>query len=186
MDELLDQLEVKKLLQEYSFLLLDEEYKEKIIELNRQEFLSEVGKIATLGENSQPQQSVSETLNEKIDLSTIDPKTKEKVKKLYREIVKLTHPDKTDLEGLNQLYLKATLASHQFDLFTLYEICSELKITHSVDPNDKEILKTKINNKKAKLKTIESSYIWLYVNSKTEEEKLALINQFAEKHGKKI
>ena len=190
MNNKIQHLEIKKLLQEYSFLLLDEEYKQEVIDANKMEFLEEVRKAGGETISSTPptpqEQETPPVKKDKIDPSTVDSSTKDKVKKLYREIAKITHPDRVDSEELVELYMKATMAAEEFDLFTLYEICSRLNIEHSVDGEDKDILKTKINKKKDKLKSIEGSFIWLYANSKTQEEKQFLINQFVEKHGSKI
>ena len=42
MSDKLFELQIKKLLQEYKLLLLDEEYKNELIGLNRAEFLKEI------------------------------------------------------------------------------------------------------------------------------------------------
>jgi hypothetical protein len=191
MSKKLEQLEIQKLLQEYSFLLLDEEYKLEVVDTNKMEFLNKVREITgALPEPPPPppqeEQDAPPPKKEKIDPSTVDPSTRDKVKKLYREIAKITHPDKVSSEELVDLYMRATVAAEEFDLFTLFEICSKLQIEHSVDGEDKEILKVKIDKKKDKLKNIEGSFIWLYAHAKTEQEKQFLINQFAEKHGSKI
>lgn len=182
MSKRLEQLEVKKLLQEYSFLLLDEEYKKEIVESNREEFLNKIRD--TRGDvPPPPTQPQEKPKKDKIDPSTVDKTTKDKVKKLYREIAKVTHPDKAKTDEHTELYMQATVAADEFDLFTLYEICSRLNITHSIDIEDKDILKIRINKKRDELKSIESSFIWLYVHAKTEEEKQQLINHFIKTHG---
>lgn len=188
MSKKLEQLEIQKLLQEYSFLLTDEEYKNEVIDANKTEFLNKVREAGgnLVNENPPPPEDTPPPKKEKIDPSTVDPSTREKVKKLYREIAKITHPDRVNSEELVELYMRATEAAEEFDLFTLFEICSRLNIEHSVEGEDKEILKVKINKKKEKLKNIEGSFIWLYAHSKTQEEKQFLINQFVEKHGNKI
>ena len=43
---------------------------------------------------------------------------------------------------------------------------------------DKDILRIRINEKRDDLKKIESSFIWLYINAKNEEEKEKLIQLF--------
>lgn len=189
MNKKLEQLEIQKLLQEYSFLLIDEEYKQEVVDANKVNFLNKVREITgALPESPPPppEEQDAPSSKEKIDPSTVDPSTKDKVKKLYREIAKITHPDKVNSEELVELYMKATTAAEEFDLYTLFEICSRLNIEHSVEGEDKEILKVKIDKKREKLKNIEGSFIWLYAHAKTEQEKQFLINQFAEKHGKKI
>lgn len=184
MNKRLEQLEIQKLLQEYSFLLLDGEYKQEVIEDNREEFLNKIREAR--GDNpppppsTEPQQQKKE---DKIDPNTVDKSTKDKIKKLYREIAKITHPDKAKTDEHIDLYIQATTAAEGFDLFALYEICSQLNITHSIDNEDKDILKIRINKKRDELKSIESSFIWLYTHAQTEEEKEKLINHFINTHG---
>jgi hypothetical protein len=187
MNKRLEQLEVKKLLQEYSFLLLDEEYKQEIIEGSREEFLNKIrearGDTPPPPPPTEPQEKPQK---DKIDPNTVDKSTKDKVKKLYRDIAKITHPDKSKTDEHTELYMQATMAAEGFDLFTLYEICSKLGISHSIDGEDKDILKIRINKKRDELKSIESSFIWLYVHAQTEEEKQKLIDHFVNKHGNNI
>jgi hypothetical protein len=182
MGKRLEQLEVKKLLQEYSFLLLDEEYKREVIDDGREEFLNKIQEVRGDVSPPPPQTQPQEKPN-KIDPNSVDKSTKDKVKKLYREIAKVTHPDKAKTDEHTGLYMQATVAAEEFDLFTLYEICAKLDISHSIDVEDKDILKIRINKKRDELKSIESSFIWLYVHAQTEEEKQKLINHFIKTHG---
>ena len=182
MGKRLEQLEVKKLLQEYSFLLLDEEYKREVIDDGREEFLNKIQEVRGDVSPPPPQTQPQEKPN-KIDPNLVDKSTKDKVKKLYREIAKVTHPDKAKTDEHTGLYMQATVAAEEFDLFTLYEICAKLDISHSIDVEDKDILKIRINKKRDELKSIESSFIWLYVHAQTEEEKQKLIEHFIKTHG---
>jgi hypothetical protein len=182
MGKRLEQLEVKKLLQEYSFLLLDEEYKREVIDDGREEFLNKIQEVRGDVSPPPPQTQPQEKPN-KIDPNSVDKSTKDKVKKLHREIAKVTHPDKAKTDEHTGLYMQATVAAEEFDLFTLYEICAKLDISHSIDVEDKDILKIRINKKRDELKSIESSFIWLYVHAQTEEEKQKLINHFIKTHG---
>jgi hypothetical protein len=186
MNKRLEQLEVKKLLQEYSFLLLDEEYKHEIIDNNREEFLNKVREARGDTPPPPPTESQEKTKKDKIDPNSVDKSTKDKVKKLYREIAKVTHPDKAKTDEHTELYMQATVAAEEFDLFVLYEICSKLNISHSIDGEDKDILKIRINKKRDELKSIESSFIWLYTHAQTDEEKQKLIDHFVNKHGNNI
>ncbi len=191
MNDKLKKLEIKKLLQEYNFLLLDDEYKKEIISDNRPEFLEKVQTLKSeLGITQEPEikqekEDVKEDLPKKpkLDPNSINKSTRDKVKKLYREIVKKTHPDKTNSEDLINLYMKATIASDDYNLFELFIICIELNIDIDIDINDKDTLTVLIEMKKNELKSIESSFIWLYHTSKTEEEKNKLIELFVKKHG---
>lgn len=192
MNDKLKKLEIKKLLQEYNFLLLDDEYKKEVISDNRPGFLEKVQKLKTeLGINQIPEikedknEEVKEDLPKKpkLDPNTISKVTKDKIKKFYREIVKKTHPDKTNSEELINLYMKATIAADDYNLFELFIICIELNIDIDIDLEDKDTLTVLIEMKKNELKSIESSFIWLYHTSKTEEEKNKLVELFVKKHG---
>lgn len=186
MNQKLQHLEVKKLLQEYSFLLIDEQYKQEVIAANKQEFLTRVREAN--GTTEQEPESVTESKPKRarVDPDTVDKSTKDKVKRLYREIAKRTHPDRCVDATLHELYMEATEAAEDFDLFALYELCSRLDITHSIDPEDKDILQQRIMHKKEELKAIEASFIWLYAHAPTEEHRTKLIEQFVNKHGKKL
>ena len=190
MNERLEQLEIQRLLQEYNFLILDDEYKQEVISSGKSEFLKKVhelnGSTPSQPESKEVNGNVEKPKKQKIDPNTVDPKVREKVKKLYREIAKLTHPDKVDSDELVELYTKATIAAEEFDLFVLYGICAQLNISHSIDKEDKGVLKEHISNKKKKLDGIERSFIWLYVHAETEEEKEKLVKSFVEQHGKKL
>lgn len=226
MNEKVEKLEIKRLIQEYNFLLLDDEYKQEVISENKIEFLSKIQKLKQeLGliydyeqeaesENEKNEREQEEkggkqeselkdeeekgqdgkeqdgkenkkSKKPKIDPNSVNQTTKDKIKKLYREIVKRTHPDKTNSEKLINLYLKATTAVDEYNLFELFIICIELDIEIEIDNEDKETLMTLVNMKKSELRNIELSFIWLYANSKTEEEKNNLVELFVKKHGTK-
>jgi hypothetical protein len=175
MSKKLEQLELQKLFQEYNYLVLDDQYKKELISKIQPEFLARVGELR----KNPPQQTPpsSPKKKEKKNLP-ITPELKNKIKKLYREIAKVTHPDKVGSKEYEELYIKATKASEEYNLFELYDICSVLGILYSIELEDKDILRIRINEKRDELKKIESSFIWLYINAKNEEEKENLIQLF--------
>ena len=191
MKEKLKKLEIKKIFQEYNLLLIDDEYKKEIVNEYRSEFLTQIeNRKKELGikpEESKVEniESSGKTTEPTKTIINVDDKTKKKIKKIYKEIVKKTHPDKVTSEDLTELYMKATSAADNYNLFELFIICIELNIEIEVDEDDKEILIKLIEMKKEELRNIEVSFIWLYANSKTEEEKNNLIDLFVQKHGKK-
>jgi len=184
-----EQLELKKMMKEWDYLLTEEEYKNEIIQEYKAEFLKKVGIV----EPEKPldpivevheEEVVEEEEKEPVD-DGISDYIKKKVKKLYREIVKVAHPDKTDSEEHVTFYIAAKKASVEFDLIGLYDICENLKIPYSIEIEDRDILKEKIDGKKDKLKKIEYSFIWLYAEAKTDEERNDLVERFKEKFGGK-
>lgn len=183
-----EQLELKKMMKEWEYLLTEEEYKNEIIEEYRTEFLKKVGIV----EPEKPVDPVVEVHEEEVvedeEKEPVDDGiseyVKKKVKKIYRDIVKVAHPDKTDSEEYVSLYIDAKKAYTEFNLIQLYSICGSLKIPYSVEIEDKDIFKEKIDIKKDKLKKIEYSFIWLYAEAKTDEERNDLVDRFREKFNK--
>jgi hypothetical protein len=119
----------------------------------------------------------------RIDPNTIDESVRNKVKKLYRDIVKLTHPDRAKTDEHNDLYVAATIAMETYDLFELYNICAKLNIAHTIDAMDKPIIEMRVQAKKDELASIERSYVWLWYHATTEADKLLYIRNFVENHG---
>lgn len=112
---------------------------------------------------------VEEFINEEFVIE-IDPK-EVKMKKLYRDIAKLTHPDKIVSEKLNDLYLKSTKFYKNSDITGIYYICDELGITYEIDDKDNEMISNKINNLKSRISFMESTLTWRWYHSESEKEK---------------
>jgi hypothetical protein len=98
-----------------------------------------------------------------------------KLKKLYREIVKLTHPDRVKDKKLNEVYIKATGMYDKNDLAGIYSICNELKIDYEIDEDDAENINIKIRTLKDRIGFIESTITWKWHYSKTPQEKEQLV-----------
>jgi hypothetical protein len=94
-----------------------------------------------------------------------------KLKKLYREIVKLTHPDKVKIKKLNDIYIKATDFYELKDKVGIYKICSELNIDCEIEEEDEVFISTKIDSLKKRIVFLESTFTWKWSKTKSEEEK---------------
>lgn len=189
MDEKIEQLQINKLIQEFSFLKSDEELKKELIENNQNIFLELVHEeLANLNPeqikepNDTNKEPKSVKVESKIDMSTVSENTKVKVKKIYREIVKKTHPDKVNSEELNELYIKATEYYVTYDIFELYFISKTLNIKIKLSLDEKNTLNQLIELKKNELKVIETSFIWLWLNAQNDDEKNALVHKFLKVH----
>ena len=84
----------------------------------------------------------------------------EKIKKLYREIVKLTHPDKVNDSKLNDIYIKSTKSYDENDLISIYAICSELNIDYESEESDNIFISQRINVLKERISFMESTFTW--------------------------
>ena len=131
MSDKLKKLQIKKLIQEYEFLLTESEYVKEIVDENKPVFLDaaqEVRKKLNIPisepKTNNSENNKNESINEKPE--NISDSTKTKVKKIYREIVKLTHPDRTNSEELVEIYRNATTAADNYNVLELFQICVEL------------------------------------------------------------
>jgi len=187
MKEKLKKLEIKKIFKEYSLLLADDEYKKEMVNEHRSEFLTQIEtKKKELGikpeepkvENVESSGKTTETI---ID---IDENTKKKLKKIYKEIVKKTHPDKIDSEKYLEMYITSKKAFEENNIIDLYSICIDLEINFEYDDTDIQSMLNIIDSKKSKLKNLESSYLWLWVHSPNDIEKEKIVNLFIQTHHK--
>lgn len=94
-----------------------------------------------------------------------------KLKKLYRDIVKLTHPDKVKSEKLNALYIKATSFYDKNDLAGIYSICDEIGIEYEVDEEDNVLISDKINTLRQRISFMEQTFTWKWFYGKDQQER---------------
>ena len=190
-------LQTKKLFKELEYVESDFEYRSEIISEADSDFISKVNNFL------EEHPSLKEIYDDKIDShiqQNILKKTEEviqifeeeevieqeiyeedklpKVKKLYREIVKLTHPDKVDQKSLNDLYLTATKYYDNNDKIGLYKVCTELDIDYDLDDDDNQIIESKIDDLKRRIEFLESTFTWQWINTEGEKEKLEMMIQF--------
>jgi hypothetical protein len=122
-------------------------------------------------ESTDEQKDVSENTIE-------DIKPPSKIKKLYREIVKQTHPDKVKNKKLNGLYLVATKAYEQDDLLKIYAVCSELDIEYEIEDIDYQNIVNRISMLKDRINFLESTYTWKWHHSQDPKEKENIILKY--------
>jgi len=181
MDGRLKKLEIKKLLKEYNYLMTDDEFKKEMVDEHKSAFLEKVGELRKdIPPTTPPQTPPQPEQEDKIDSNIVSDSTKKKVRKIYREIVKLTHPDKINSDKYLDVYVKATKAADEYNIFDLFTICVELNIEIELDFEDIDVLNFLIQSKKNEIKKIESSFIWLWINAQNEEEKDGVVNMFVQ------
>jgi hypothetical protein len=168
-------LEIKKLFKELDFLESDYEYRNEVINAVDGDFIEEVNlmlernpELKTIYDEKYEVETVSteniihveevETILNRIESSP-------KIRKLYREIVKITHPDKVKNTSFNDTYIKAT---EYYDInyeMGIYKICTELNIDYDVEDNYNNEIRSKINEYRNKINFLENTftYQW-YIN----------------------
>lgn len=189
MDDKLVELQINKLIQEYSYLKSDEDFKKELISTKQKGFLDlvneKLGDSKPQETNQTPnQEQKSKKVEPKIDMSGVSENTKVRIKKIYRNIVKLTHPDKTESEELKDLYIQATEAYEAYDIFELCFISKKLNIKVKLSLDETNTLNELIDSKKNEIKKIESSFIWLWITATNDIEQNNLVDRFIEKHYK--
>ncbi len=181
----INQLQIKKLFKELDFYETDYEYKNEVITQSESEFMNSVNEF--LDGDPELKQLFDEKLNqrfedavnksiqeeEEIDYDVIDekPTPSPKIKKLYREIVKLTHPDKVKRKKLNDLYIKATNYYNLIDKVGIYRICNELDIDYELEDEDQSVIDIKISDFKNRITFLESTFTWKWFTTEDEMEK---------------
>ena len=108
---------------------------------------------------------------EEIEEENKNTKHLSQLKKLYREIVKLTHPDKIKNERLNEIYLKATKYYDEVNKIGIYAVCNELSIVYEIETEDISLIYDEIQKYQQKINFIESTYTWKWFNCENDEQK---------------
>lgn len=181
-------LEFQRLLRELQFVESDYIYQSEVLKLSDSEFLKNVDVILNqfpeLREIYNRRQDeiykniITETsINSFEEPQKLLPENTE-VKKLYRDIVKTTHPDKIKNHKLNELYLEATQAYENNDLITLYKVCSELNIDFELPDNYVDELGSKIQSLKKQISFLESTFTFKWIKSSTQDDKNKVVIEF--------
>jgi hypothetical protein len=188
-------IETKKLFKELEYFELELEYKNQIVSTADSDFIKSVNEF--LDENKELKELFDSKINAKIEETlknksvleesveteeeTEEEETEEevirskKIKKFYREVAKLTHPDKTDDEWSKDLYIKATKYYEENDLIAMYSVCAELKIDFELDEVDNALIKIKISNIKERIEFMEKTFTWKWYHMENEMDKKNLI-----------
>lgn len=182
-------LEFQRLMRELQFVESDYQYQSEILKLSDSEFFKDVDSILNqfpdlkeiyyrrreeIFKNVVVEPSI-QSIQEEVEV--VVPESIE-AKKLYRDIVKTTHPDKIKNHKLNELYLEATDAYEKNDLITLYKVCSELKIDFELPDDYAKKLSLKIDSFKNQITFLESTYTFKWIKSETQHDKNRVVIEF--------
>lgn len=184
----IDELQIKSLLKQLDYLMSEIEWKEEFISEKDILFKKRVKEFLEKDDDlmeiyNQSHVIYEETIsNKEVFLpeegEVLKPKVDKKLKALYREIVKKTHPDKIEDEELNKLYLEANKYYEENDIFSIYKICTSLGIPFNIDSKEKDSLEEQVNKLKGRIKFMEKSYTWTWANTEDEDHKDKLIIEF--------
>jgi hypothetical protein len=192
MSDKLKQLEIKKLLTEYDYLVIDEEIKTEVVNEYLPKFTEEINEFTNKIEGKKEEEK--KEVKKGNDVNNGDPKekeikkvieddylpkeTKDRIKKLFREIVKKTHPDKTKSEDLIEIYIKSKEAYESNDILKLSYYANKVGINVELSDMEIQLLNDLIIYKKEELNEIEKSWLWKWYKTNTETEKDMIIKMF--------
>jgi hypothetical protein len=180
----LKDLELRKLILELELLEMDEKYNLEFVDNYRPLFNEHLRKVSPDFKEPTPTPPPTEgeepTPPQETPVFQVDEEELKKIKKIYKEISKICHPDKTSDINLNEMYIQAKLLYEKNDLLGLITVAQKLSLNFEIEENDVSILKRTLADKKSKLLKIEGTFLWLWANSSTEEEKESIIKMYVE------
>jgi len=192
MSDKLKQLEIKKLLTEYDYLVIDEEIKTEVVNEYLPKFTEEINEFTNKIEGKKEEEK--KEVKKGVDVNNGKPKekeikkviedddlpkeTKDRIKKLFREIVKKTHPDKTKSEDLIDIYIKSKEAYESNDILKLAYYANKVDINVELSDMEIQLLNDLIIYKKEELSEIEKSWLWKWYKANTESERDVIIKMF--------
>lgn len=172
----LNNLKLTVLLKELNLLETEQDYIDQFVEHYKPLFAEEINKhqedVPPLTGDGQFDRT------DKINKIEVNEEELLKIKNIFRSIVKLCHPDKTTDEKLIKIYSEAQKAYEGNDLLTLYKLAKKLNIDVDIDENNILLLQRIVDEKKKEIRSVYNSFLWLWVNAKTDEEKMNIIKHF--------
>jgi hypothetical protein len=187
----LKSLEFQRKLKELQFVESDYLFQSEILKQSESEFFNSVhiilegnSDLKMIWEDKMLKQQSSsnkdEILSTEIITENIKPVIEPEVKKIYRDIVKNTHPDRIKNPKLNELYLEATAAYEVNDIVNLFKVCNDLMI----DVDWTEDILTKIEERiqtfRAQINFLESTFTFRWLKSSDDGEKKQIVLRFIE------
>lgn len=132
----------------------------------------EVNKTSVATPHPEPEETKESSKEEKELFPPKRNNSSKSVKDLYKKIVSLTHPDKllsaTDEDKKNKhaLFLKATTAAEENNLFELQQIAIELGVElAAVDEEQIEIFEKEIEKIKKKINKVKGTFAWVWFDT---------------------
>jgi hypothetical protein len=188
------QLEIRKLLKELDYLKSDYEYKNEIVFeadnsfmrtlndfLDKNFVLKEMfdkkinSGIDDLIRNRSFESVIESVSDEESEMVIVEKIVDEKLRKIYRNIAKKTHPDKISDVRLNDIYIMASKMYDTNDVMGIYSICDQLGIPYDLSIEDGEILKSQISMMKERVGFMESTFTWKWYHTDDEKEKSQIL-----------
>lgn len=175
------ELENTKLIRELNYLRSEFEYKSNLVKIYNIDFNGWIDKILSMNEelrslyDEKRLKSNDEKINSQNSLEETESDNSN-LKGIYREIVKLTHPDKIKNDSFHKIYNEANLAFKEGSSVDMMLICDRLGLPYEISDNDRELIEDEISNLKDRISMLESNYAyqWKLVDDEKSKNKIAL------------
>ena len=191
------QLEVRRLLKELDYIKSDFDYKNEIVFEADNSFMRSLNEfleknivlkemfdkkvnsgIDDLIRNRSFESVIESVSDEESEMVIVEKIVDEKLRKIYRNIAKKTHPDKISDVRLNDIYIMASKMYDTNDVMGIYSICDQLGIPYDLSIEDGEILKSQISMMKERVGFMESTFTWKWYHTDDEKEKSRILVEY--------
>jgi hypothetical protein len=160
----------------------EEKLTQKVDSLHRQQ----EEKAKSLDQEIEESEKINEESIQKSEVDDFIPKENPDIKRIYREIVKLTHPDKLAKKGYTEKQLKkmgeyyetATKAYENLDLLPLVRIGAILYLPMNLSPESLDELEYRVMNLESELAYIETTFAWSWYHAPTNQIKNQMLEMF--------
>jgi len=189
MNKLSSQLKCKRLRLEYRFLCAETEEIDIILEEAeeslREEFAEELGAVTENQKSKIEEGPPPIMLDEELeDIEKSSGAKNKTMKKLYRKIASLIHPDKNPGEERAKLFQKAVSAYREGDFAELLSVADDVGIEPpSLTTKDIKLLEKSIGNIRSKIKAKKETFGWQWANIEEPAQKENLRKAFYKYHG---
>jgi transcriptional regulator of heat shock response len=138
-------------------------------------------KSEELNESDQNQEEILQddiSQIEELQKDDEDKKNVSQIKRLYREIVKITHPDKAKSNKYKELYIKSSKYYESGNKIGIYTVCDELNIDYELEENDVDLIQNQISDLKNKINFLECTFAWQWYNCEDEMLRSQIVLNF--------
>lgn len=199
--EKIEELKIKKLIKEYEYLLTEYEFRKEYSDRHKPIFLSEISKRRRelginepqlvlpppiLEEISEEEVNEEDENEESLEEKNLFEEKEKRLKAVYREIVKVCHPDKiinkSQRKHFTDIYIKSKGFLVQKNILGLYLVCVELGINLEIKNFDENEVKPVVEQKKSEIQAFESSYLWMWINAEI-DKKIEVVDLFIKNNG---
>lgn len=183
--ENISKIESIKILKHLDYIRSEYEYMREIINTKDNLFLDEVNKfieghpdvkkllnlkeknIDTKEDNNK--EDIEIETEAEVEKTSKKVEKSQKIKNIYRKIAKITHPDSTKNDVLNNLYRKATYFYEISDINSLYKICEDLEIKYEIDEEEINKMYEEIEDYKERITFLERTFTWDWHKAKNKQ-----------------